>query len=298
MKQIIVEDDRSVSIPTKVHERFNDILDNIEDVPHKRESFPRSQNKSLPIPSFGIIYVFVDNVVGKIWYFICQRRSTIEFAEVLRCGPRKDHLFEYFSVMTQSERELILEIADNPEKFHKVWDDFLLDEINFFTKIERKTRKIFDIYSPYLRALIELTTSNTIDAPWGFPKGRQRTTDATRLETALREFHEETKIKIDNVQLLIEDSINYTIRGTDGCIYTTNFFVVNASEMTKPPLIETLNNCIHKNYLSNEMKDYKWIGFDIGSPIKPKSTPLSKYLEKILINIHNTLSSDLINKKN
>jgi len=297
-KYIGVDDHRKVSINTANYDKFQLLLDNVEDIPIKSDQFSRPQLKNIPVPSFGIIAVSVDDEYNKstntnttiLSYYVSQRRSTVEFAETLRCGPRKENLFEYFSSLTKHEKELLKNISDNLDVFDKTWNDFLLDDAQFFIKTQSKIKKIFGRYVPYLSMLLDLTENHTKEPSWGFPKGRAKTTDQTRLQSALREFTEESRIEVKNIELLWPEPIIDTYRGTDGCLYSTTYYVIKLPNKISVPLIESPGNLIHDRYLSHEMVNYRWIPFEKGKIIEKGTTTLPKRLEKILINLHNNLN--------
>jgi 8-oxo-dGTP pyrophosphatase MutT (NUDIX family) len=288
---IPVDPDRRINIPPDKYSKFQNLLSTVKESPSDIEHFPRAVDKNTPIPSFGLIPTFATEQY--VSYYMCQRRTTIEFGEMLRCGPRKEFLFEYLSAMTEHERQLLCDISDDPTKFHQIWRDYLLDEYKLFAHVEKKTRRVFDDYAGILRQLVEIASPNynsiNKDSPWGFPKGREKTTDATRLKAALRETEEETKLRFDEIRLIQDDPINILTRGTDGCLYSTTYFVIRSPVEYQTPLIQSPNNILHSQYLSHEMQNYQWLRFDRTRSIKPGSTPLPKKLEQILIQIHDSL---------
>jgi hypothetical protein len=284
--QYIKIDTERIPLTKLNYKSFQKLLAQIDCKP-KKEQFPRVLAKDIPTPSYGVITVYDDG--ENFHYFSTQRRVTIEFGEVLRCGPRKEHLFEYLSVMTMKERALLQMIAENPDSFHQLWQDFMLTESTLFTKTERKTRKIFDAYAPYLSKLLEYTTSYVLDAPWGFPKGREKVGDKTGLQSALRELKEEGKLVFNKVDLMWSEPVQDIERGTDGCLYHTTYYVVKAEHLIYPKITHNEQNLINDKYVSLEMQDFQWIKCSKNEHIKHGSTPLPQRLELILTRLHDNL---------
>ena len=125
-----------------------------------------------------------------------QRKYTIGYIEFLR-GKYQTHNLKYLkkiiSLMVDDERNNILHIAD----FDKLRDELRMNQKTKLYKYEYdESRKKFN----YLlkKGLIQslFTKVKLWDEPeWGLPKGRRNNYE-TNLECAIREFTEETGIKV------------------------------------------------------------------------------------------------------
>ena len=67
-----------------------------------------------------------------------------------------------------------------------------------------------------------------IEPEWGLPKGR-RNKNETNLEVSLREFNEETGIKISNINIISSDVIKEDYIANNGHHYTNNYLVAEWS---------------------------------------------------------------------
>ena len=287
-RYLTVDKERKIDRKDNKYTLFQSVLNDIYE-PNLAEKFPRPLNKTIPIPSFGIIAIYDDSDTNSLSYFATQRRTTVEFSEFIRCGPRKEFLYEYLCNMSQKERQLTLDIASDPNLFHKVWQDFVMDETPLYIKSEQKTRQIFDAYVSKLPELLELTTSDVEDPPWGFPKGREKVGDHTRLQSALREMEEEGKLFFDNVKLAHPDPITEVSKGTDGCLYSTTYYIVKCDKMYMPEITYLDDNTLDNKCLSLEMRNYMWLTFDKSQKIATNSTVLPNKLESLLIRLHDKL---------
>lgn len=286
MRKVSVDPERKTSKNTAAYKKFQQLLAGVSDVTLV-EQFPRAPQKKVPIPSYGIIAVH--GTENELSYYITQRRTTIEFGEVIRCGPRKEYLYEYLSHMTPHERRLLIEISRDVDKFDKVWNDYMLNEANLFNKTQAKTKLRFLAFGATLESLIKLTHTTVANAPWEFPKGRESPSDSTRLQTAVREMEEEGRLQFDKIVLMHPEPITIVTRGTDDCLYSTTYYVLKCKNMVNPRLMMFEDNLVNDYSLSLEMKDRQWITFGKDQEIRKGSTPLSSKIETTLRNLHNQL---------
>lgn len=215
--------------------------------------FPRPP-KGEKIQSFGIITVFDNEETNCFEYYCTQMRTTFEFSEFVKCGPRNHNLYEYLSAMTPHERDLL-----RTKSFDELWDDLLLEEKDLFPKTREKVRELFKIYKPHLAKLLDLTKSHSQQPPWLFPKGRRQHNDRTLISAALREMKEEGKLEFGELFLMYDKAINVVHQGTDNCIYITTYYVVRAEERYQPELEKVPENCITQQHLSIDMSNYMWL---------------------------------------
>lgn len=282
-----VKTDSRFALDTRGHAKFESVLKTIEDNADSRELFPRPTKNSDAVQSYGVI--LFHRVEDSIKYFACQRRTTIEFSEIVKCGYRKERLFYYLSNMTQHERKLLLTTP-----LETLWNDLLLSEANLFNDTKTRVTAVHENYKPYLRNLLDCTISDVTEPPYEFPKGRPNyMQDKTLLGTALRELREESGIDLGVCVKLYDDiSVIDNYKGTDGVKYQTIYFIIEVDELYQPETIRFQNrNVIADTCISKDMFAGKWIELSTSAPLIPKTTPLPERLETLLFKIHTNLCS-------
>ena len=277
------KDDPRFDVDMKGYNTFNMILDGVPDDGETTELFARPSKNNDPVQSYGVILFYRGE--KDIRYFACQRRTTIEFAEIIKCGYRKDRLYHYFSNMTERERRLICE-----ESFEQLWNDLLLSEASLFNETKAKVLAKHKLYKAHLPDLMNCTVSSgDAEPPFEFPKGRANILqDKTFLATALRELREEANINLGNsVKMLDDISVVDIHKGTDGVKYQTTYFLIESPEMFEPE--QTFfdhENLIEDSCISKDMHEATWIELPIGSPCVRGMTPLPDRLETLLFRVH------------
>ena len=239
------------------------------------------------IKSYGVILVNISS--DKISYFACQRRTTIEFAEMIKCGPIQSRLFEYLSNMTENERNLILNCD-----YETIWKDLLLGDAKLLTKSFDYVSSIYKKYSNCFPKLIDYTTSVQDQPPWEIPKGRFKKGDRTLLASAIRELREEAQIDLKEVELLSEN-INDVFRGTDDQLYQTTYFIIKADFQYEPKEnIYEPDNVISTHRISDDMRSFTWIELEKNIMQKRGATVFCDRLELMLYRLHAKLVSNKI----
>jgi hypothetical protein len=258
--------------------RFEEIL-NLITVFEPAGLFAR-RNIGDEVASYGIILVYEDET--SFHYFACRRRATLEFAEMIKCGPRKVNLYEYLSYMTIGERELLC-----THSHEDLWNDLLFETGHLFPETPKLVAELFEYYYTILPDLLSLTNSDLEEPYYEFPKGRHSPSDGTLLATAVREMKEEVGIDLGNsVDLALPLPIVDRYVGTDGNAYVSNYFVIKTST-TFEPTATMLDepNVFGEWYLSEDMAECKWIALRKGL-VKKRSTQLCERLETLLFDIH------------
>jgi 8-oxo-dGTP pyrophosphatase MutT (NUDIX family) len=199
------------------------------------------------VVSSGVILVYSPTVDGEDdVYLLCQRRDTIAYVEFLRGTLPNEKLEYYFTFMTANERKRLQEYS-----FEKLWDDL---NVNKYTITYRKD---FDKAQEHFMALknIELNEVRAREALWSLPKGRAYQHE-TMLETALREFHEETHINLSKISILTDPPVVDNYIGTDDNSYQTNYFLAMTDEKILPRYYQLAG--IRTSTVSDEMADLRW----------------------------------------
>lgn len=155
--------------------------------------------------------------------------------------------------MTEDELKLIL-----TQSFNTLWNmthvrqKYPLRYEKNFNKVKQKIKS--NVYN--------IKKSSFLTPDWEFPKGKKEKTDNNDLETAIREFKEETGLKdedfkvYDNIKPLVE---NY--KGTDGLNYAYFYYIA----IIKPDIIlnvertgETSNIGLYSYFSSlNNIRNYQ-----------------------------------------
>ncbi len=280
-RQISIDDERKVP-SFENYEQFQDLLKTVSPMSPSKDLFPRPDQKA-PITSYGIIPVY--DTGDSFEYYCTQRRCTIEFGELVKCGPRQKNLFEYMSCMTTKERELL-----STQPHDKLWNDLLLEQTTLFQKVFKITNSTYESYDHIMLDLINLTTSNTNEPQWEFTKGRSTLGERTHLQTALRELFEEGKLRFEQIILMWPDVVHDIYRGTDGQLYETVYFIVKSEIRYEPDLIYLDTNCIGEWCLSLDMSNYGWIPLPKQGNQHRGQTPLGERLEKLLFSVHKLIT--------
>ena len=173
-----------------------------------------------PKTSFGIIlYKFINR---KLKLLLIKRKNTLGFVQFIRGQysiQKVDYLQKLFNVMTNEEIELIKD-----RSFRFLWNylwktgidteiipshDYVIS-LKKFNSINEGVNIDTNHYN--LDTFIKNKTINYIDQEWGFPKGRKNKKE-TNIETAIREFTEETGIDPKSIKTtnkkFIENYISY-----------------------------------------------------------------------------------------
>lgn len=281
-KHVSIDDDRKVS-NDEHYETFMKLLDSVILPEDFKDTSGKTEN-DIPKISYGVILVY-DGNPDYISYLCLQRRTTVEFSEIVKCGPRKNRLFEYLSNLTEKERNLLVEFSHK-----RLWDDVLLEERHLWNATFEHVTKIFDAYVEVLPELISLTETIQESPQWCFPKGRPTPGARTQLATAVKELEEEAGIKLNDIVLCSTDVVTDLYRGTDNQLYQTDFFVIKIEEEMELEWMYLGTNCIGEWCISSDMSDYKWLRL-LRTPRKNAKgcSPLPERLEKLLFKLHKQL---------
>lgn len=230
---------------------------------------------------------FIDGILHVL---MVKKKYSYAFFEFVFCKyPKFDRkkLDELFNGMTFQEKKDILEL-----NFDKLWCKIVLnvpDDPNSMTKktklkkiigklknvvdVEDVEEKKYDIspkekeYQTYLvkkhrfmeliedggRRLREIINhSKSADPIWEIPKGRPESNEKP-LDTAVREFYEETTITIDRYKIIYDIhpiKINYVI---GDCLYNNEYYVAIAGD-------DLIINNEYNRYDNNiEVEEIRWI---------------------------------------
>ncbi len=168
-----------------------------------------------PKTSFGIVlYKFINR---KLHFLLIKRRNTLGFVQFVRGQysiSNPEYIQKLFNVMTEEEIQLI-KTNDFTYLWRYLWK--ISEKDNTFSydyKISlSKYNEIWNSKSNInIDYFISKRSTNYVDQEWGFPKGRKNSSE-TNVDTAVREFYEETGIDTKHIKVLnkklIERYISY-----------------------------------------------------------------------------------------
>lgn len=225
------------------------------------------------IISIGIISY--KNVENDIKFLLVRRKYTLGYIEFIRgryslkCDDTIKILFEQ---MTNEEIDKIkkkdfnllwFEIWKDDNLLKKYKNEYEISKTKFLTLLNAK---IFN-----LDFFIEKYKPLWKTAEWGFPKGR-RNFKETNMQTAIREFYEETGYKTNDYILQKNAKNIYELfHGTNGILYKHIYF-----------LAEMITNNEPKLNISPEIGDIGWFSYDETMKlIRPYQVSKRKIITKI-----------------
>ena len=237
--------------------------------------------RNYPITSYGIIlFVRKKDEESKIDprakarppeavktnFLLYQRRDTYEYIEFIRgIWENINDVKKFFSLMSVEERHRLANYT-----FDELWNDFWIRRPSRLNDnpLSRPRTKYAQI-EPFIKDIIEETSANGEEAPWGFPKGRKNSGE-NQIVCAVREFAEETNINPNSIQVWDSFSLTENFIGSDDRQYATIYYIaeykpseapLTPNECKLPSLIETPKG-IRKYTASTEAFRIKWFSFD------------------------------------
>jgi ADP-ribose pyrophosphatase YjhB (NUDIX family) len=261
-----------------------------------------------PITSYGIIcYTIVNNIVK---YLMVQRKDSITYIEFIRGKyslSNVDYIEYLFQNMTVSERNVIkdnsienlwkmlwsgpisnrlnLEFHDSKIKFEKLQNGYLFKRFKEPIIENINLNKIID--------KVNIEYPNVIDLEWEIPKGR-RDLNETDIDCALREFEEESGLKVNNISLCnyIKKPIEEVFLSLNKTRYRHIYYIAQHNYNNSIMLYSKKNKVQCK-----EIKDSRWMTYDeIMSKLRDthiQRIELFKRVNKLILS-HLACSSKLI----
>ena len=160
-----------------------------------------------PITSVGVIaYTYID---GKRKYLMIRRRDTLGFVDFMRGKyniNNKVYLTNIINEMTNSEKDM-LRTMDFDSLWNKLWGThislkYLNEKVSSKNKYDTLKNGIINNDEKYnLESILAESTTNWDEQEWGFPKGRRNYKESD-MSTGIREFTEETGIRIDDTHIV------------------------------------------------------------------------------------------------
>lgn len=233
-----------------------------------------------PITSYGLIVFHRNPETNELKFLVYQRRDNYEYIEFLR-GHFKTHIeaTSLLALMSQDERERILN-----HSFAELWRDLWINNTcRIFRDGYARAEQRFEEIKPFLEGMVHSTRALLPRNPFGFPKGKLNALE-DHVECAKREFEEETRIPASTLRVLIEvPPLVESYTGSNGKLYSTYYYLAEATEMQVPELIEAPDCCIRKLMLSSEAQCVVWITLqEAPEYLNPRRTRMLYDVERIL----------------
>jgi 8-oxo-dGTP pyrophosphatase MutT (NUDIX family) len=213
----------------------------------------KSKECEKPITSCGII-LYKKNKLEEIKYLLIRRKDTIAYIQIVSGKYASDDICYIHT--------LLYELSNN-EKYKIMNDNFdnLWDELWQKKNIKKRSVDFELSHTKFLRLKSEIINNPKLkdvflekiwsEPEWGFPKGRRNYKEKD-LQTAKREFSEETSLTFNNINLLSNEPLVEIYKSNDNLHYKHLYYIAEYNGNS--------NICIDTNN-KNQVKEVGDIGF-------------------------------------
>lgn len=253
------------------------------------------RNCNYPVTSYGVICfrLKTDKETNCIYpeYLMVQRKDSLNYVEFIRGKynlENRIYILKMFSHMTKEEREEI-RIKDFTYIWKKLWR---VSDCTHFKQEFDDSKAKFDMLKNgyYLETLDEGTihfdmnyildhsSSTLVEPEWGFPKGR-RNINESDMHCALREFSEETSIKLKFVNMCRVKPFDEVFTGTNKVRYRHVYYLA-CCKSTNDKWMFSAN--VQKKFDVSEIKNVKWFRYLDGlKMIRDQNTERKQLFERV-----------------
>lgn len=231
---------------------------------HRRKNYYRKYNReySSVIASHSIILVNRSNITPNgsppyvFRFLVGKRRDSIERSDFIRGLYAYRDIFRILSLQTQEERDRSLNYT-----FEEQWLDYWpLSSTSYHSSHSKSiAQHAFDIIKPFLTSFYACLPPGNSETEWMFPRGRSVSSGG--LDTAIREFEEETELSLSSAAKINIPPFQETYYGSDGRIYSTTYYIYETRERMEPKQ-KTLANIIRPTLVSNDFEKVAWLTLD------------------------------------
>jgi 8-oxo-dGTP pyrophosphatase MutT (NUDIX family) len=177
----------------------------------------------------------LSDYMNNITFLLIQRRHSIAFMDFIRGKYKIDNIDQInylFQYMNPDEIKSI-DIKDFDDLWKEMWnnDSTRVNNTREYNMAKNKFNQLKSDNNLELNLnfFINNVTSLYKTNEWGFPKGRKNHSE-TPLECALREFSEETNIKLSDIKLVSNiNPIEENLLGTNGIPYRHIYYIAETS---------------------------------------------------------------------
>ncbi len=196
---------------------------------------------------------------GKREYLLIRRKDTLGYVDFIR-GKYQIHnnlyLYNIFNEMTEYEKERIKKNSFN-ELWNNLWGNNIRNKHrNEYFSSEKKFMLLKNNINSNnnlisLDELLERTISWK-EQEWGFPKGRKNTNESD-LDTAIREFTEETGYNKNDIRVIMNmKPYEEIFTGSNFKCYIHKYYIA-----------KLVNNTYNLNkYQKSEVSEIEWVDYE------------------------------------
>jgi ADP-ribose pyrophosphatase YjhB (NUDIX family) len=228
-----------------------------------------------PITSFGILCYRL-TPENKFEYLLVQRKDSLGYVDLLRGKLSENNEYQLrniISEITVTEKNNILNHTYK-ELWNKLWN-------RVSETYETKNEDKFNFVKTNKKYLLE-ELCIWEEPEWGFPKGRRERKEK-ELDTAIREFQEETGYSKDNIQLIKNlNSFEEIFTGSNLKSYKHKYFLAKINYEA------SLND---SNYQKSEIGKMQWFTYE---ECLKKIRPYNIEKIELLKNVQSLLDETLI----
>jgi 8-oxo-dGTP pyrophosphatase MutT (NUDIX family) len=192
---------------------------------------------SHPIVSYGILCLRRSRREDK--FLVVQRKDSFAFVEFMRGKYRAtdtEYLLQLFEGMTAKERAAVA-VSEFDDLWNMLWNGFAKTKSRpEYAEASKKFERLRDTSGADIDWLLG-STKGRKEPEWGFPKGRRSTSSESDVDCALRELHEETGIRADQVRLFCSRGddgqpvrFQETFLGNNGVMYQHVYFLAELAD--------------------------------------------------------------------
>lgn len=242
-----------------------------------------------PVTSYGIIAVrglrqipltgTSDTVAGidssvPIQFLLICRKDSLAFVEFIRGKyslTEDTYLGSLLRGMTLAEHVKLLTMSFS-DLWRSVWGDTSKNHKSDYEQSEKK----FEALRPQLAVLTAKYMTTWTEPEWGFPKGR-RNPHETDIACALREFHEETGLRRENLDILQNtETIEENFMGSNRIHYCHKYYIAHCD--LSGDLVLNKDN----PHMAREVSDLQWFTLDQAlAKIRPDNVEKREILLKV-----------------
>ena len=184
-----------------------------------------------PIISIGIILYYIQN--NQIKFLMIRRKHTIGYIEFIRGNYNINnigYLKKLLSVMSLEEKNNILNY-NYTYLWKNLWQISIITKNDKYINSENKFNKLkngFFIDNNFINIkLLFYNIYNWKETDWEFPKGKRKYKELD-IDTAKREFYEETGISDQNYNIIYNFKIIENYKGINNNNYRNIYFIAKA----------------------------------------------------------------------
>ena len=194
--------------------------------------------------SYGIILFF--NYKNMLKFLLIRRKDSIEYVNFIRGSYSLNNIGtiqKMINLMTMDEINKIKTLS-----FEELWENLWMKSLDMDNlkvghrkNYEKALHKFTELKnSNMLDNMLDSYTSNWVESEWGFPKGRKNPGE-TEIQTAIREFSEETNINTNYYIILNSKKFIEEYIGSDGKKYRHIYYLAKYTNIDVNLSINPLN---------------------------------------------------------